>query len=115
MERLQKRVEPLKGIKKELTGLDGRIRQVEGFLARRGEVLAAMRVLAQRLPGDAWIRNLDYREGRVRVSIEGGRAVDLMEALKGIEAFASIRLASPVTKYRGKERYVVEIVLKGGR
>ncbi len=113
--RLSKRTEPLVSIRKEMEQLEKRLNQIQDFSKGKGSTLGLMRLLAQRLPSDAWIRNYDYRNGRVRINMEGSTAVDVMEALKGAPLIGSVRLASPVTKYRGKERYTLEIVLKAGR
>lgn len=109
---IREKAAPLKKIAEEVKTLEKQHEELASFSGAYPSPLSVMMILARRLPTSAWIRNFDYRQERVRITVEGGQAVKVIEQLKGIPAFGGIRLASPVTKFQGKERYTLEITLK---
>jgi len=110
--KLHQRLAPLKKLADQAEELDRKYKEITNFTNSSPSPLSIMLVLARRMPTDTWIRNFDYRNDRVRITVEGGQAVEVIEKLKGIPAFLQVSLASPVTKFQGKERYTLEIKLR---
>jgi len=110
--RLEKEYLPLKKINDQIEKIRKLEQDLNDFLHERPPVLVILRELAQRTPLNAWIRSCTIRSGVVRVSAEGGSAVETMEEWRKSALFSEVKLVSPVTKNRQQqERYTVELKL----
>ncbi|NPA94832.1 MAG: PilN domain-containing protein, partial [Thermodesulfobacteria bacterium] len=113
IKRLEVRFAPLKAKLERLHRLQALEKDMLDFLRERPALLEILRELAQRTPKDAWIKYFTLKNNVLRVSAEGGSAVNTMESWRKSRLFSSVKLASPVTKDRqGRERYTVELIIR---
>ncbi len=113
IKQLQTRFAPLKAKMEKLQKLRAIEQDMVDFLIERPPLLDILKELAEKTPMDAWIRYFTLRGNVLKVSAEGGSAVNTMEAWRRSRFFSSVKLASPVTKDRqGKERYTVELRIR---
>ena len=110
---LEKKYGPLKAKNEELQKIRTLKGDLEAFLKERPGLLDILRELAEKTPENAWIKYLTLRNNKLRISAEGGYAVQTMEAWRKSRLFSQVKLASSVTKDRnGQERYTVELNFK---
>ncbi len=110
--RLEKQYLPLKKINDKIEKIKKLEQDMNDFLHERPPVLVILKELAIRTPLNSWIRSCTIRGSVVRVSAEGGSAVETMEEWRKSPLFSEVKLVSPVTKNRQQqERYTVEIRL----
>ncbi len=110
---LEKKYKPLKSKDEELQKIRALQGDLKAFLKERPNFLDVLKELAEKTPKNAWIKYLTLRDNKLRISAEGGYAVQTMEAWRKSRLFSQVKLASPVTKNRnGQERYTVELTLK---
>ncbi len=110
--RLEKQYLPLKQVSDKIEKIKKLEKDIKDFVQEGPPVLEILRELADRTPLDSWIRSCTIRGSVVRVSAEGGSAVETMEAWRKSPLFSNVKLVSPVTKNRKQqERYTVELKL----
>lgn len=112
---LEKRYEPYRSLQEKLDE-SKRVREVaDSFEKEAPQLLPIIYEFARLIPKDGWIRTCTIRGDRVRIAIEGGSAVKMVEILKKSPMFKSVTLASSVTRTRDQqERYTLELRLKEG-
>ncbi len=112
---LEERLAPFKSIQSRLDKTRKTEALIEAFMDAGPPALAVIDELAKRIPRDAWVRNCSIRADRVRISVEGGSAVSVVEELKKSPLFKDVSLVSSVTRTRDqKERYTLELKLGKG-
>ncbi len=110
--KLEKRYQPLKRVSEKIEKVKRLEQDLEDFVREGPPVLDILKELADHTPLDSWIRSCTIRGSVVRVSAEGGSAVETMEAWRKSPLFSDVKLVSPVTKNRQQqERYTVELKL----
>ncbi|NDY43541.1 PilN domain-containing protein [Dissulfurirhabdus thermomarina] len=112
------RIAPLRKTHQEAESLRATAEALAAFRAGGIPALETLKVLAEATPPETWIKSLHMKEDRIRLTAEGGSAVDVMGLWRAAGRFSEVRLVSPVTKdRRQRERFSVELVLAapGGR
>ncbi|RUM87531.1 MAG: hypothetical protein DSZ23_05665 [Thermodesulfatator sp.] len=113
LQQLEKQYQPLRKIEEKIERIKKLEKDMDDFIHERPRVLKILKALADTTPLEAWIRSCTIRGGIVRVSAEGGSAVDTMEKWRKNPLFSEVKLVSPVTKNRQQqERYTVELKLR---
>lgn len=113
---LSRRLGPLKSTLDEVEGLRGKVNRIKRFVTEYPMPLKILKALAETTPKSTWIKNFNFRNGRLRLSAEGGSAIDTMQAWRKNPLFSDVKLTSPVTKNRDQQdRFTVDISLAGGK
>jgi len=111
--RLEKQYVPLRKVDEKIEKIKQLEQDVHDFLRESPPVLVILKELADRTPLNAWIRSCTVRGRVVRVSAEGGSAMETMGKWRKSSFFSEVKLESPVTKNRKQqERYTVALKLK---
>jgi Tfp pilus assembly protein PilN len=110
----EKRLAPLLETRKELEQLQAQLKDLQEFATEQPPLLTVFRTLTQLTPSETWIKSLNFAGGRVRITAQGGSAVDVMGLWRNNKLFTEVKLVSPVTKYRQEERFSVELKLASG-
>jgi len=111
--KLNKVYKPLKLKEEELKKIQSLKKDLNDFIHERPSLLDILKEIAEKTPKNAWVKSLSVRGSKIRISAEGGYAVETMEAWRKSKLFTEIKLVSPVTKNSdGQERYTVEFKIK---
>jgi Tfp pilus assembly protein PilN len=109
------RLAPLLETHKELEQLQTQLKDLQDFATEQSAVLAVFKTLTELTPSETWIKSLNFAGSKVRITGQGGSAVDVMGLWRNNKLFSEVKLVSPVTKYRQEERFSVELTLVGGK
>ncbi len=116
VEMLQKRLLPLQDTQKQLEQIESQLNDVKDFKAERPSELKIFKTVAELMSSETWIKSLNLKENKLRITAEGGSAVETMGKWRQSPLFSEVRLVSPVTKDRQqRERFSVEIILAGDK
>ncbi len=111
--KVEKQLAPFKEKEQRLQALVETATDFDDFLRESPSVLQILKALAERTPSDCYIKSLNLRNNRLRVTAQGKSAIDTMASWRRVPIFSDVRLVSPVTKDRKQnERFTVEITIK---
>jgi len=111
---IQDRLTPFLETQKRLEQTEKELRNIEDFRAQSPPELAILQALAETSPMETWIKSLNLRKDKLRITAEGGSAVEAMAKWRESPLFSDVKLVSPVTKDRQqRERFSVEMTLAG--
>jgi hypothetical protein len=103
-------------IKKQLEQIDNRLKDLRDFRSEKPSELKVLKAIAELTPPQTWIKNFNIKNGKLKVSAEGGSAVETIGKWRQSPFFSEVKLISPVTKDRqGRERFTVEMKLISGK
>lgn len=113
---IEKILAPMKSSLGEMEKLKERVEKFKHFETEYAPPLQILKVLAETTPKSTWIKNFNYRKGSLRLSSEGGSAIETMQAWRENPLLSRVKLTSPVTKNREQEdRFTVNINIPGGK
>lgn len=113
---LQKRLSPMLNTQKQLEQIDNRLKDLRDFRSERPSELKVLKAIAELTPPQTWIRNFNIKRGKLKVTANGGSAVETIGKWRQSPFFSEVKLISPVTKDRqGRERFTVEMKLISGK
>ncbi|HID96870.1 MAG TPA: hypothetical protein EYP57_01555 [Thermodesulfobacteriaceae bacterium] len=109
---LQEQLAPLTAGQQQVEQVRKQLKDLQDFKAERPSELDILKALAKLTPAGTWIKSLNIKKNRLRLSAIGDSAVDAMERWRSSQTFHVVKLVSPVTKDRNqKEKFSVEIQL----
>ncbi len=113
LEKVEQQLAPFKEKEQRLQALQETSADFDDFLSESPSVLQVLKALAEKTPADCYIKSLNLRNNRLRVTAQGKSAIDTMASWRRVPIFSDVRLVSPVTKDRDQnERFTVEITIK---
>ncbi len=116
VQELQERLSPMLDAQKRLEKIDNKLKDLEDFKLEKPSELKVLKAVAELTPPETWIRSLDIKNDKLKLTAEGGSAVKAMGNWRRSPLFSEVRLISPVRKYRQqRERFSVEIKLVSGK
>lgn len=116
VEELQERLSPMLNIQKQLEQIENQLKDLGDFKVERPSELKVLKAIAELTPPETWIKNLNIKKDRLKVTAEGGSAVKTMGNWRQSPLFSEVKLISPVTKDRQqRERFTVEMKLVSGK
>lgn len=103
-------------LRDELSRLESLAAVVQAQQTQGVDVVRWLDVLSRLLPDSVWLDRLDMQGASLRLSGRADDAAALMETLGKEAAFANVRAPSATSRdpATGKERFVIEIDLRGG-
>jgi hypothetical protein len=115
VEELQVSLSPMLDTQKRLEQIDDRLKDLRDFRSEKPSELKVLKAIAELTPPQTWIKNFNIKNSKLKISAEGGSAVETMGKWRQSPFFSEVKLISPVTKDReGRERFTVEMKLISG-
>ena len=116
IDKLQESLSPMLDIQKQLEQIENQLKDLEDFKVEKPSELEVLKVVAELMPPETWIKSFNIKKGKLKVTAEGGSAVKTMGNWRQSLLFSEIKLISPVTKDRQqRERFTVEMKLASGK
>jgi Tfp pilus assembly protein PilN len=111
---LAKKLAPLQENLKKVEELRLKVETIKKFENEYARPLDILKALAESTPDETWIKSFNLRKNSLRLSAEGGSAIDTMQAWRDNPLFSNVKLTSPVTKNKDQEdRFTVDITISG--
>ncbi|MBW2097376.1 MAG: PilN domain-containing protein, partial [Deltaproteobacteria bacterium] len=86
--------------------IDNKLKDLRDFKFEKPSELKVLKAVAELTPPETWIRSLDIKNDKLKLTAEGGSAVKAMGNWRRSPLFSEVRLISPVRKYRQqRERF----------
>ncbi len=112
LKQVEKNIEPLIQIEKQANELQKSYDEIQEFKTQRVSILEILKVLTEITPDHSFLRTFYYSDNKVRISVSGQSAIELMEIWRKNNKFSDVKLVSTVNKERENlETFSVEIML----
>lgn len=113
MARIKEQLKPLLTTQQEVELLEKRLQDLTSFRQEGPPTLETLKALTELTPADTWIKSFNLKDQKLRLTAEGGSAVEVLGIWRQNPLLTDVKLISPVTKDRlERERFSVEFQLQ---
>jgi len=112
LKQIEKNIEPLIQIEKQANELQKNHYDIQEFNNQKVSVLDVLKVLTEITPDNTYLKTFYYSDNKIRISVSGLSAIELMDIWRKNNKFADVKLVSTVNKEKENlENFSVEILL----
>lgn len=116
LKQLEKNLDPLIQLEKQTNELQKNYDEIQEFKTQRVSVLEVLKILTEITPEHSYLRTFYYSDNKIRLSVSGQSAIELMDIWRKNSKFADVKLVSTVNKERENlETFSVEILLSSSQ
>ena len=112
IQRLHVAVAEIEKIRIKVKGVEDRILFLNSFYGDDVSVLEVLKELTVKIPKSAWVQNLTFSAGEVRIDGSANSSSELVSLLDASGMFEEVAFISPISRAGGKERFRIKFRAK---